>query len=117
MTRASNSSASTNCGSNTFRSKPKGLFLALEAEASERWGPKPGRPGLIAMGTDVRPVPVPGSAANFSPVLRIAPPHFGRVIAEVLGTCMGAGETGTAIWGKCHTHLDSPKPLMLPEDL
>lgn len=76
MTRASNLSASTNCGSNKFWPKPKGLFLAPEAEDNKNWGPRPGCPGLIAMVTDTRPVPVTGSAANFSPAPRIAPPPF-----------------------------------------
>ena len=42
---------------------------------------KPDRPGLVAIGTDMEPVPVTRFAANFSPVPRMAPPPFGRLIA------------------------------------
>ena len=35
------------------------------------------RPGLVAMGTLIEPVPVTGFAANFSPMPRIAPPPLG----------------------------------------
>ena len=41
-------------------------------------GPKPDRPGLVAIGTDIEPVPLTGFAANFSPIPRIAPPPLGK---------------------------------------
>src|SRR5438477_9178805 len=63
--------------------KPKGPFPAPESYESESCGPKPERPGLVAMGTVMEPVPVTGLAANFSPMPRIAPPPFGR---EMEGT-------------------------------
>ena len=43
-------------------------------------GPKPPRPGEVAIGTLIEPVPVTGLAANFSPMPRIAPPPLGREI-------------------------------------
>src|SRR5438477_11463497 len=60
--------------------KPKGPFPAPESYESESCGPKPERPGLVAMGTIMEPVPVTGLAANFSPMPRIAPPPLGRDI-------------------------------------
>jgi hypothetical protein len=37
----------------------------------------PDRPGDVAIGTLIEPVPVTGFAANFSPMPQIAPPPFG----------------------------------------
>src|SRR5882724_3415169 len=45
-------------------------------------GPNPDRPGLVAIGTVIAPVPVPGLAANFSPIPRMAPPPLG---SEIVG--------------------------------
>jgi hypothetical protein len=59
---------------------PNGPLPAPESYDSESWGPKPERPGLVAMGTVIELVPVTGLAANFSPIPRTAPPPFGREI-------------------------------------
>ena len=57
---------------------------------------QPPRPGLVAMGTDIDPVPFTGLAANFSPIPRTAPPP--------LGSCMAGGreEGDDSIRGKIH---------------
>ena len=48
---------------------------------SDSCGPNPERPGEVAIGTVMDPVPVTGFAANFSPRPRIAPPPLGKLIA------------------------------------
>lgn len=58
------------------------LSLAFVVESGS-CGPKPERPGLVAMGTDIEPVPVTGLAANFSPMPRMAPPPLGNWIVGV----------------------------------
>ena len=65
------------------RLQPKPNMPLPEPESYERLscGPKSERPGLVAMGTVIEPVPVTGLAANFSPIPRIAPPPLGRFIA------------------------------------
>jgi len=68
-------------GSERFQPRPKGPLPAPESYDNDSWGPKPERPGLVAMGTDIEPVPVTGFAANFSPMPRMAPPPFGSEIA------------------------------------
>src|SRR6059058_4812446 len=68
-------------GSARCHPKPKAPLPAPESYESDNCGPKPERPGLVAMGTVMEPVPVTGLAANFSPTPRIAPPPFGRAIA------------------------------------
>src|SRR5205814_10360713 len=67
-------------GSERLQPKPNGPLPAPESYESESCGPKPDRPGLVAMGTLIDPVPVTGFAANFSPMPRIAPPLLGREI-------------------------------------
>lgn len=42
-------------------------------------GPKPPREALVGMGTSVDAVPVTELTENFSPMLRIAPPPFGKL--------------------------------------
>src|SRR6266702_5962875 len=64
-------------GRERFQPRPKGPLPAPESYESESCGPKPERPGLVAMGTVMEPVPVTGLAANFSPMPRMAPPPFG----------------------------------------
>src|SRR5512147_2282019 len=59
---------------------PKGPLPDPESYESASCGPNPARPGLVAMGTVIEPVPVTGLAANFSPIPRIAPPPLGREI-------------------------------------
>ena len=76
-------------GSERLQPKPNGPLPAPESYESESCGPKPERPGLVAIGTLIEPVPVTGFAANFSPIPRIAPPPFGRDI------------DGAAIWKLC----------------
>src|SRR5439155_12979774 len=68
-------------GSERLHPNPNGPLPAPESYESESCGPKPDRPGLVAMGTLMGPVPVTGLAAKFSPIPGIAPPPFGRLIA------------------------------------
>src|SRR5262249_30368441 len=72
-------------GSERLQPKPNGPLPAPESYESESCGPKPERPGLVAIGTLIDPVPVTGLAANFSPIPRIAPPPFGRLIVGTAG--------------------------------
>src|SRR5262249_34955457 len=65
-------------GRERLQTKPKGAFPLPESYDSVNEGPKPLRPGLVAIGTLIEPVPVTGLAANFSPIPLIAPPPFGR---------------------------------------
>src|SRR5437763_5898186 len=65
-------------GSERCQPKPNGPSPAPESYESESCGPKPERPGLVAIGTVIEPVPVTGLAANFSPMPRMAPPPFGN---------------------------------------
>src|SRR4249920_4210989 len=65
-------------GSERLQPKPNGPLPAPESYESDSCGPKPERPGLVAIGTDIEPVPVTGFAANFSPIPRIAPPPLGK---------------------------------------
>src|SRR6266480_5019298 len=67
-------------GSVRCQPKPKAPLPAPESYERESCGPKSERPGLVAMGTVMEPVPVTGLAANFSPMLRIAPPPLGKEI-------------------------------------
>src|SRR5438067_515085 len=76
-------------GSERLQPKPKGPFPAPESYESESCGPNPDRPGLVAIGTLIDPVPVTGLAANFSPMPRMAPPPLGRLIA---------GKAGAELW-------------------
>ena len=65
-------------GRERLQPNPNGPLPAPESYDSESCGPKPERPGLVAIGTDMEPVPVTGLAANFSPIPRMAPPPLGR---------------------------------------
>src|SRR5262245_53181597 len=67
-------------GSDRLQPNPNGPLPAPESYESESCGPKPDRPGLVAIGTVIDPVPVTGFAANFSPIPRIAPPPLGSDI-------------------------------------
>src|SRR5689334_19668027 len=64
-------------GSERLQPRPNGPFPAAESYASDSCGPNPERPGDVAIGTVMEPVPVTGLAANFSPRPRIAPPPLG----------------------------------------
>ena len=64
-------------GAEKFQPKPNGPLPAPESDVWDRCGPKPDRPGLVAIGTDIVPVPVTGLVPNFSPMPRMAPPPFG----------------------------------------
>ena len=77
-------------GRERLQPKPKGPLPAPESYESESCGPKPERPGLVAMGTVSDPVPVTGLAANFSPMPRMAPPPLGSDIlgASVCAVCV-----------------------------
>src|SRR5207244_11761958 len=70
-------------GSVRGQPKPNAPLPAPEAHERESCGPKPERPGLVAMGTVMEPVPVSGLAANFSPMPRTAPPPLGK---EIVGS-------------------------------
>src|SRR6266516_3804521 len=72
-------------GSVRLQPKPKGPLPAPESYESASCGPNPERPGLVAIGTDIEPVPVTGLAANFSPMPLIAPPPLGSVIVGACG--------------------------------
>src|SRR5438876_11697974 len=72
-------------GSGKCQPKPKAPLPAPGSYERESCGPKSERPGLVAMGTVMEPVPVTGLAANFSPMLRIAPPPLGRLIVGAEG--------------------------------
>src|SRR5262245_40620661 len=67
-------------GRERLQPNPNGPFPAPESYESASCGPKPERPGLVAIGTVIEPVPVTGLAANFSPIPRIAPPPLGSEI-------------------------------------
>src|SRR6266487_4589322 len=72
-------------GSVRCQPKPKAPLPAPESYERESCGPKSERPGLVAMGTVMEPVPVTGLAANFSPMLRIAPPPWVRKLSAADG--------------------------------
>src|SRR6266567_535012 len=72
-------------GKERVHPKPKGPLPEPESYESDNCGPKPERPGLVAIGTLIDPVPVTGLAANFSPMPRMAPPPFGRLIVGEAG--------------------------------
>src|SRR5438876_11331349 len=86
-------------GSDRLHPKPKVPLPDPESYASESCGPKPERPGLVASGTVIVPVPVTGLAANFSPMPRIAPPPLG---SEITGAeevfCPSAFRSGFLSW-------------------
>src|SRR5690349_11315714 len=67
-------------GRDRLQPKPNAPLPAPESYERESCGPNPDRPGLVAIGTDIEPVPVTGFAANFSPIPRMAPPPLGSVI-------------------------------------
>lgn len=48
------------------------LYPAPELKLTESWGPKPERPGLVPMGTDMDLIPMTGLAVIFSPTPRTA---------------------------------------------
>lgn len=73
-------------GSDRLHPKPNGPLPEPESYDSESCGPKPKRPGLVAIGTVIEPVPVTGLAANFSPMPRIAPPPLGREMEGAVGS-------------------------------
>jgi hypothetical protein len=74
-------------GSESDHPNPKGPLPDPESYESESWGPNLARPGLVAIGTVIEPVPVTGFEPNFSPSPRIAPPPLGR---DIEGTRLGA---------------------------
>src|SRR5438094_4088381 len=82
-------------GTERLHPKPKGPLPEPESYDSESWGPKPDRPGLVAIGTVIDPVPVTGLAANFSPIPRIAPPPLGN---EIVGGAVRLGPLRASVW-------------------
>src|SRR5438045_6405852 len=60
-----------------FQPKPNTPFPAPESYEMDNCGPKPERPGLVAIGTDIEPVPDTGFVVNCSSMPRIAPPPLG----------------------------------------
>src|SRR5690349_14776734 len=94
--------------------KPKGPFPAPESYERLSWGPKPARPGPVAMGTLNEPVPVAGLAANFSPMPRIAPPPLGRDNEGAL-TRLEPAPASSALFAEfCVTKCASFVPLAYP---
>src|SRR6185436_13951106 len=81
-------------GRDRFQPHPKKPLPAPESYESASCGPNPERPGLVAIGTVIEPVPVTGLAANFSPMPRIAPPPLGR---EILGAANGVPSFGCVL--------------------
>ena|SRR5438876_879203 len=73
-------------GSARLQPNPKIPLAEPESYDSDNCGPNPDRPGLVAIGTVIEPVPVTGFAANFSPIPRIAPPPLG---SEMVGGVNG----------------------------
>src|ERR1044072_4628325 len=67
-------------GEEICQPNPNGPLPAPESYASDSCGPNLERPGLVAIGTVMEPVPVTGLAANFSPMPRMAPPPLGKLI-------------------------------------
>jgi len=65
-------------GSDRLQPKANGPLPEPASYDSDRSGPKPDRPTLVTIGTDIEPVPLTGLAENFSPMPRIAPPPFGN---------------------------------------
>jgi hypothetical protein len=76
-------------GTDSDQPNPNGPFPRPESYDKDNCGPNPDRPGLVAIGTDIAPVPVAGPAENFSPIPRIAPPPLGN---EIDGTDTGPAE-------------------------
>src|SRR3954463_15910168 len=70
-------------GNDSPQPKPNGPLPTPESYDRESCGPKPERPGLVAIWIVSEPVPVTRLAANFSPMPRIAPPPLG---SETEGT-------------------------------
>jgi hypothetical protein len=64
-------------GRERLQPKPKGPLPFPVSYESDNEGPNPLRPGLVAIGMLIEPVPVTGFAANFSPMPLIAPPPLG----------------------------------------
>src|SRR4051812_18708766 len=77
-------------GKARLQPKPNTPLPAPESYESVRLGPKPERPGVVAIGTLIAAVPVTGLAANFSPRPRIEPP---------LGNVRGGGGSTTGPTG------------------
>ena len=73
-------------GCGRLQPTPKGPLPVPESYDKESCGPNPDRPGLMAIGRVIEPVPVTGLAANFSPIPRIAPPPLG---SEICGAVNG----------------------------
>jgi hypothetical protein len=78
---------------------------AITMYAIEISDPNPLRPGGVAMGTLIDPVPVTGFAMNFSPNPRMAPPPLGSAglgaftacgVVPVLDFASGAGAFAAA---------------------
>jgi hypothetical protein len=66
-----------NCGQRNAPSQSERPVARARIVRQGKLRSKPERPGLVAMGTAIEPVPVTGLAANFSPIPRIAPPPLG----------------------------------------
>src|SRR5260370_41973223 len=71
-------------GRERLQPKPNGPLPAPESYESGNCGPKPDRPGLVAIVTAIEPVPLARLTPNFSPRLRIAPPPLGSVSVGAL---------------------------------
>src|SRR6266404_7974607 len=100
--KTSDSAASSYCGrplsvlrviagSERLQPKPNAPLPDPESYESDNCGPKPDRPGLVAIGTDIEPVPLARLTPNFSPRPLIAPPPLGSVNAGALGPSAAIG--------------------------
>jgi hypothetical protein len=96
-------------GDDNDQPNPNGPFPRPESYESANWGPKPDRPGLVGIGTDIEPVPVAGSAVNVSPIPRIAPPPLGSEIDGRASAAPAAdpptGRSGVDVPGAAMRHL------------
>ena len=98
-------------GSDRLQPNPKAPFPAAESYETESCGPKPERPGDVAMGTVMEPVPVTGFAVNFSPSPRIAPPPLG---IEIDGARNGFRHSSGAAAPFAVLLPGSPSPSSIP---
>ncbi len=67
----------------TFQPAPKGLFPLPELYPNPTGGTKPPREGLKGIGIPKDAVPVTELTWNFSSMLRMAPPPFGKLIVGI----------------------------------
>ena len=86
-------------GTDSAQPKPNTLLPPPESYCKPSWGPKPCRPGLVAMGMLNEAVPVAGLIDSFSSMPRKAPPPLGSVTAglDVAWPSAETSEMGCAV--------------------